>query len=451
MKKDSENSVMADFSPYFSDKAFVFNKIFVETEWVIFLLNRLSDLDIAYEIYKDEAIEKIDKIYEELKEEDYTKIKALKKDSSNAVQKFLFDKFKELGIEKVGDLIHFGCSDEDIDNIANTIMIEGTIQLFIQASSKLLLKMAEIAKKHIETVMVTDNRTQTTLGKELTVYAVRLYNLIMDIDSNISVKFSGSAGNYLEMMAAFPNVDWITMCHDFIEDTIGFNYLSVSSEIETYDYATNVADKIRNFNNILRELNSTMRLYCEIGYLVKPRTKYAKVPLSIFDSCAEVLEKSNQVCLDFSNEFPQNRKITDVGIAIEYSVQGIERMMSNFKKVSVKYEMFCEETRDDWSVLKKCVNAAFSVHGVHNAFQELKESVGEREITGDDFRKFIRESQVLDDEQKIFLSILSPTNYIGYAAGITDIIYRQIISKDIDMEEEDEDEDDTEIDDFFVI
>lgn len=298
--------------------------------------------------------------------------------------------------------------------------------------------------------MFTDNRTQTTLGKELTVYIFRLYNSVMKLLNNKpTAKFSGSAGNYLEMMAAFPNVDWILMCHDFVEDTMGLKYLSIVSEIETCDYATNTVDLIRNFNNILKELNYAIRLYCEKGYLVKRRTKNVKVDVSIFDSCTDILEKSNQACLSFSNEFSHNRKITDVGVAINYSVQAIKMTMSNFKKLSVKRECFFEEMNGEWEVLEKPINTAFAVHGVKDAFYQLKESVGGRKLTGYDVRSFISSSDVLYDEQKKFLLSLTPTNYIGYAAGITDIIFRQIMGKDVHTEQEDEEDGD--IDEFNFI
>lgn len=432
-----------ELSVYFSDIGFTQNKVLVEIEWLKYLLYKLPDLDISYNAIVDDSddfFEKIDNIYENMNLSDYQTIKELEKNHTNAIQIFISDKLKGLNLEKLSNLIHFGCTDEDVTNIANACMIGDSIQyFFIPTVEKLVLKMAQIAKKHMYTAMFLyrDNNmpVQTTIGKELMVYVYRVYYSTMNILNNKpTAKFSGSAGNYLELMAAFPEVDWIRLCHDFIEERMELKYISVVSEYETYDFATDLVDRLRKFNNILREFNSIMQFYCMKNYLVKARTKYTKVDIKIFEECQNMLQKSNQICMNFSNEFSQCRSITDIGVAIEYSLQAVKETMNNFRKISVNMETLGKEMVGHWEVLVEPINTAFAVHGIKDAFSKLQESVGDKKITGEDVRKFISSSDVLKDEQKTFLLSLTPTSYIGYAAGITGGVYRQLISMEGESE-----------------
>ena len=62
----------------------------------------------------------------------------------------------------------------------------------------------------------------TTVGKEMIVFADRLQRQIHKI-SNIKLlgKMNGAVGNYNAHLAAYPDVDWINLSKDIIENQLG--------------------------------------------------------------------------------------------------------------------------------------------------------------------------------------------------------------------------------------
>ena len=118
-------------------------RVQIEIEWFIHLANQKNIPQIP-KISKNNLV-KLKKIYQDFSYKDAKKIKIIEKNTNHdvkAVEYFVKEKVKEINsLKKFKEFIHFGCTSEDINNLAYGLMIK-------EISEKILLKeILAITKK----------------------------------------------------------------------------------------------------------------------------------------------------------------------------------------------------------------------------------------------------------------------------------------------------------------
>jgi adenylosuccinate lyase len=148
-------------------------------------------------------------------------IEARLKHDVKAVEVFLREKLSDSSLKDIIEMIHFGLTSEDINNIAYRLMLRrATENIILPSLKELLLPMTEFAKQHKGTPMLARTHGQaaipTTLGKEFAVFATRLSKEIHALQAHrFSGKLSGAVGNYSAQTTSYPNVDWISIAKTF--------------------------------------------------------------------------------------------------------------------------------------------------------------------------------------------------------------------------------------------
>ena len=115
-------------SAYFSEYALIKYRIRVEIEYFIALcelpLPQLADFDKSR--YAD-----LRAIYTTLTPEQALRVKEIEKTTNHdvkAVEYYIKEQLKELGISKWGEFIHFGLTSQDINNTSQPLMLKEALE-----------------------------------------------------------------------------------------------------------------------------------------------------------------------------------------------------------------------------------------------------------------------------------------------------------------------------------
>lgn len=432
-------------SPYFSEYALVKNRVMVEVNWLIFLLEE-NVIDKKYDSAK--MLDEIEKIYEDFSAESYLRVKEIEKVTNHdvkSVELYVAEKLKEMNLEKLVSFVHIGCTSEDITNVAYANMLTGALEkVWIPKAIELLNALERIAKEHKGTAMLAHTHgqpaTPTTVGKEFAVYVHRLKKSLQNVtcqNGQICAKFNGATGNYAALSVAFPGEDWPLLSKRFIEDYLRFKFNPVTTQIESHDYMCHLFDSIRHFNNVLLDLDLDMWLYISMEYFkqipVKNEVGSSTMPHKVnpirFENSEANSKMSNTILMELSNQLPRSRMQRDlsdsssqrnIGLAIGYSLQAIEQTIGGLKKVAVNEEKISADLENKWEVLAEPIQTMLRKYGVPEAYNQLKELTRGKNISKEAIREFIESLDVLSEEDKNTLLELTPVTYIGYAAKIVD-------------------------------
>lgn len=431
-------------SPYFSEYALVKNRVKVEVKWLEFLLRYIGESSPILKSFNIERIEEIKAIYEKFSSDSYKRVKEIEAVTNHdvkAVEIFVTEKLKELGMESLVSFVHIGCTSEDINNTAYATMIKEALhEVWLPEAEELrcLINAMAISFKDVAMLAHTHGQpaTPTTVGKEFRVYEYRLKKILDDIRAiEISAKFNGATGNYSAISVAFPNKNWRILSRIFVKNYLGLEVNPVTTQIESHDYICKIADSIRHFNNIVLDLDVDMWLYISMEYFkqipveseVGSSTMPHKVNPIRFENSEANIDMSNAIFMALSNKLPKSRMQRDlsdsssqrnIGLAFGYSLQAITQTIGGLKKVHVNEEKIMKDLESKWEVLAEPIQTMLRKYGIPDAYNQLKKLTRGKEISKEDIQKFINSLDVLSDEDKLTLLNLTPSTYIGLAKEI---------------------------------
>ena len=207
----------------FSEFGLIKRRVQVELAW----LKALSECADITEIpvFSSASTERIDHILADFDEMQAEAVKTIEGTTSHdvkAVEYFLKEALKDNPeLNAVSEFVHFGCTSEDINNLAHALMIRDGHRVIIEHYEAIRDALARLAQEHAEQPMLSRTHgqaaTPTTLGKELANVVMRL-NLQLAAASAIQPlgKMNGAVGNYNAHQVAYPNVDWPALSERFV-------------------------------------------------------------------------------------------------------------------------------------------------------------------------------------------------------------------------------------------
>lgn len=431
---------------YFSEYALVKYRVFVEIQWLKFLLENIEN-----EILKKcnfEDIDTIVSISSTFNYESFTRIKEIEQTTRHdvkAVEYFIDEKLKVLGFEYLQSFVHIGCTSEDINNIAYACMLrDGLKKVWLPKAKEFINIVDTLALEHKEIAMLAHTHgqpaTPTTVGKEFKVYAYRLLSSLTNIENiDIKAKFNGATGNYSAILTAFPTADWQVLSKKFIEEYLELTFNPLTTQIESHDYTCHILDGIRHYNNILVDFDVDMWLYISMEYFrqipvqgeVGSSTMPHKVNPIRFENSEANIDMSNSICMSLSNKLPKSRMQRDLsdsssqrnlGLAIGYSLQAINETMNGLSKCVVNKEKIALDLNEKWEVLAEPIQTMLRKYGIPDAYDTLKELTRGKNISKEDILTFAKSLDVLSKEDKKTLVEMTPTSYIGLANELANII-----------------------------
>ncbi|QIQ41851.1 MAG: adenylosuccinate lyase [Buchnera aphidicola (Microlophium carnosum)] len=422
----------------FSEFGFLKYRLNVEIQWLKKIINTPQILEIQ-NIQHTEILF-LDNIIKEFNEHDAILIKNIEKKTNHdikALEYFLKNKIsKSKNLFEISEFVHFGCTSEDINNIAYALMVrDARDQIILPLWHKIIdiLKKMSFKYKNHPILSLTHGQpaTPSTMGKEITNFFYRMKRQSIILKKiEILGKINGSTGNYNAHLAAYPNINWHKISKEFIT-SFGITWNPYTTQIEPHDYIAEFFSCMSLFNTILIDFNRDMWGYisrnyftqrlidCEIGSSIMPH----KINPIDFENSEGNLGLSNSLMNHMITKLPISRwqrdlsdstVLRNLGVAISYSIIAYHSVLSGISKLEINESQLLKNLDENWSVLSEPIQTVMRRYGIKNAYEQLKTLTRGKEINKNIIHIFISNLNIPEKEKKR-LKKITPFNYIGGA------------------------------------
>jgi adenylosuccinate lyase len=353
-----------------------------------------------------------------------------------AVEYFVRDKLALGGAKPaVLELVHFGCTSEDINNLAYARMLSAARTVLSGELDRLIERLRQLAHEHAALAMLSRTHGQTasptTLGKEFANVVARLRRARSRFDKvEILAKWNGAVGNYNAHVAALPKVDWRKISAAFVESQ-GLSWNEYSTQIEPHDWIGEYCDALAGINTVLIDFARDTWGYISLGYLrqravageVGSSTMPHKVNPIDFENSEGNLGVANALLHHFAAKLPISRwqrDLTDstvlrnVGVALAHSLIAWNALLRGLGKIAADPVTIGRDIERAHEVLGEALQTALRAAGVPNGYELLKDFTRGTQVDAGGLAAFI-DKLPLPDTERARLKALEPQQYLGLA------------------------------------
>lgn len=357
-----------------------------------------------------------------------------------AVEYWIRDGLRELGAdERTLAFIHFGCTSEDINNIAYALMLQKVRDdVLLPILHSLVKDLRKKAGHYASLAMLSRTHGQpaspTTMGKECAVFGKRLLNEIDTLmNLPIPAKINGAVGNYNALAVAYPQVDWVEISRTFIARQ-GLTPNLYTTQIENHDGMVALCDSLRRINTILLGFCRDMWSYIGLGYFklkvkadeVGSSTMPHKVNPIDFENAEGNLGLAISLSQHFAEKLPISRWQRDLsdstvqrslGAMFGHMLLAYDSILKGLSKVDVDEARMTADLNQSWEVLGEAVQTVLRRYGVSDAYEQLKAASRGKAFGAKEYAAFVQ-STTLPKEEKDRLLKLTPATYLGRAVEL---------------------------------
>ena len=311
-----------------------------------------------------------------------------------AVEYYLKDKFKGMGLGDYVDFIHFGLTSQDINNTAQPLMLLGAVKdVYRPALEEVVGILRGYAEEWKDVSMLARTHgqpaTPTRLGKELMVFVARLEEQIRQLDSmSYPAKFGGATGNMNAHKIAYPEIDWPAFADKFVA-SLGLRRSFPTTQIEHYDNLAAIFDCMRRINTILIDLCRDIWTYISIEYFHQKVNKNEvgssamphKVNPIDFENAEGNLGMANAVLTFLSMKLPISRlqrDLTDstvqrnVGVPVGHMMIALASLKKGLGKLILNKPAIDADLGRNWAVVAEALQTILRREGYPNPYETLK-------------------------------------------------------------------------------
>ena len=424
----------------FSEFGLIKRRVQVELAW----LKALSEcVDIAeVPLFSSESTAQLDHIVAEFDEAQAEAVKTIEATTNHdvkAVEYFIKEALKDNPeLNAVSEFVHFGCTSEDINNLAHALMVRDGHRVMIKHYETIRDALAGLTQEHADQPMLSRTHgqaaTPTTLGKELANVVMRLNRQLVAVSAIRPLgKMNGAVGNYNAHRVAYPDVDWPAVSEQFVTG-LGIEWNPYTTQIEPHDYLAEYFDAIARLNQILVDFSRDIWSYISLGYFkqrmiegeVGSSTMPHKVNPIDFENAEGNFGLANALLNHLSQKLPVSRwqrDLTDstvlrnMGVALGYSQLALGSLSRGIGKLEVAPEPIAQDLETAWEVLGEAVQTVMRRYGVPEPYEKLKALTRGQRLEADTLKSFILALDIPDDAKERLMS-LTPDTYLGYAADL---------------------------------
>ena len=354
-----------------------------------------------------------------------------------AVEYFVRDRLAAGGATPAQlELVHFGCTSEDINNLAYARMLRAARVVLTGELEKVIEKLRGFAHEHAALAMLSRTHGQTasptTLGKEFANVVARLRRARARLDKvEILAKWNGAVGNYNAHVAALPKVDWPAVSRKFIESQ-GITWNEYSTQIEPHDWIGEYCDALAGINTIIIDFARDTWGYISLGYLrqravageVGSSTMPHKVNPIDFENAEGNLGVANALLHHFAAKLPISRwqrdrtdstVLRNVGVALAHSLIAWNALQRGLGKIAADPKTIGRDIERAHEVLGEALQTALRAAGVPNGYELLKDFTRGTQVDATGLGAFI-DKLPLPAAERARLKALAPEQYLGLAA-----------------------------------
>ena len=427
-----------DLRPIFSEYGLFRIRVLVEIEW----LKKLSKNPNIKEIepFSASSTSLLDNIKNNFSIDDAKQIKKIEKITNHdmkAVEYFIREKIQsDPKLNNVSQFIHFACTSEDINNLSYALMLKDAREnILLPKLQKLITILQEMSDSYASISMLSRTHGQTasptTLGKEMAIYVYRALRQMKKLE-NIELlgKLNGAVGNFNAHYAAYPEIDWMLLSKEFIEE-LGLTWTPYTTQIESHDYMAEYFHALARTNTILIDLCRDLWGYISLGYFnlkpIKGEVGSSTMPHKVnpidFENAEGNFGIADSIFEHLAMKLPTSRwqrdlsdstVLRNVGVGIAHTIIAFDSTVAGLSKIDVNKDIIHKDLKDSWEVLTEPIQTVMRRYNIDNAYEKLKELSRGQKVNKEILHNFIEQLDIPDDA-KSRLKELNPSNYLGNA------------------------------------
>lgn len=433
---------LASLRPIASEYGLIRYRLWVEIRWLLTLtdlpeLTQLPPLDASNRQFLENLVNDFDVTAAE-------QIKTIEQTTNHdvkAIEYYLHNKIKNKPIlAKFMPFIHFGCTSEDINNLAYGLMLRDLRTAVLSPAMQAIIDhLRLLTEEHAQLPMLARTHGQpaspTTLGKEFANVIVRLTRQLHTWQQlPILGKFNGAVGNFNAHHTAAANFDWPAISQRFITE-LRLTPNPYTTQIEPHDYVAEFLHNLMRFNTILIDFDRDVWGYISLNYFGQKKVEQeigsSTMPHKInpidFENSEGNLGVANALAAHLAEKLPISRwqrDLTDstvlrnLGSIAGYSLLAYQATLKGLQKLTVNTQQIQQDLAQHWEVLGEAIQSVLRRYGVADAYEQLKSLTRGKTIDAALLQDFIQQLS-LPPAVKQQLQALTPAQYIGYAVQLT--------------------------------
>jgi len=430
-----------DLRDTFSEYGLLRYRVQVEVRWLQWLADQpqVAELPSLTSVMKD----LLNGVVDRFTADDAERVKRIEETTNHDVKAVEYFIRERLGdgedMRPLHQFIHFGCTSEDINNLAYALMLrQARDELVVPRMKKLEHTLASLAAEYADLPMLSRTHGQTasptTVGKELANVHARLRRARRQWSAvSVRGKFNGAVGNFNAHVAAYPDVDWPQVCGDFVR-SLGLENNPLTTQIEPHDWIAEYAHALVRYNTVLVDFCRDTWSYISLGYFrqrvaadeVGSSTMPHKVNPIDFENAEGNLGLSSALLEHLAAKLPVSRwqrDLTDstvlrnTGVAVAWHSIALQAVQKGLGKLQADRAAIAADIENRWEVLGEAVQTVMRRYGIEHAYEQLKTLTRGQSVSETALKEFIATLDI-PDEAKARLRELTPPTYTGLASRL---------------------------------
>ena len=416
-----------DLRDHVSEWALMKRRVQVEVEWMLVLAPQLDAATLR-------------PLYEQFGDDDAQAIKDIEARTNHdvkAVEYFLRDRVDP----EVRELLHFGLTSEDVNNLSYALMLRDAVrEVWQPAAEELVDRVATLARELRDVPLLSRTHgqpaTPTTFGKELAVFVARWRRQLEQLArQEYRGKLNGAVGTYGALDIADPDRDWERVSLDFVEG-LGLTWSPLTTQIEPHDCIAELFHLMGRFNQILVDFDRDVWAYISRG-LVKQRVVAGEVGSSTMPHKVNPIDFENSeanagvstalgqhmastlAISRLQRDLSDSSLLRNIGTVVGHSLLAIRSTLRGLGKIDVDAAAMEAELAGAWEVLAEAVQTVMRKRGGEDPYDQLKGLTRGARIDEAKLHAFI-EGLDLEPADKQRLLDLRPETYVGLASRLVD-------------------------------
>lgn len=438
-------SKVAELRPIFSEFGLIRFRAEVEIRWLLHLsacpeIKEIQDLS-------PESKARLNQMIDDFSEADALRVKEIEKTTNHDVKAIEY--FLKEGIQgskelcRNSEFIHFGCTSEDINNLAYALMLKTARDaVILPRIDEVISTVRNLAREYAAQPMLSRTHGQsaspTTTGKEFANVHARL-QLQRNQFAGIKIrgKMNGAVGNFNAHRIAYPEIDWPRLAKEFVE-SLGIECNSYTIQIEPHDYMAEYFHALGRINTILIDFNRDLWGYISLGYFrqkavpgeIGSSTMPHKINPIDFENSEGNLGLANALFGHLAEKLPISRwqrdlsdstVLRNIGVGLAHALLAYKATLKGLSKLELNPQKLAADLNENWEVLAEPIQTVMRRFGLENPYEKLKELTRGQRIGPETLRAFV-ETLDLPADVKQRLQALRPEDYIGYAREFSEDI-----------------------------
>jgi adenylosuccinate lyase len=411
---------------HLSEQALIRRRVQVEVEWLLVLA-------------PDQPAE-LRRLHEGFSAADAEAVKAIERRTNHdvkAVEYWLRDRVDPA----VRELLHFGLTSEDVNNLAYALMLRDAVrEVWRPAAGELCDAVAALARETRGVALLSRTHgqpaTPTTFGKELAVFVLRWRRQLAQVDAQeFRGKLNGAVGTYGALAVARPDADWPDVSRRFVEG-LGLTWSPVTTQIEPHDWIAELFHALARFNAILVDFDRDVWAYVSRG-LVRQRVVAGEVGSSTMPHKVNPIDFENSeanagvstalathmattlAVSRLQRDLSDSSLLRNAGVVVGHALLAVRSALRGLGKIEVDAAAMRAELDDAWEVLAEAVQTVMRKRGGEDPYDQLKALTRGARIDREALRSFVAGLDV-DPEDRERLLALTPADYTGLAEALVD-------------------------------